>query len=511
MPLFVSTTTTATRPGIYAYSRTPPAIIKALNTGVACIVGQFPWGPAVAAQPTQGLYSPSSDADRLLTFAPPGMTRTGQGYLAMIQKGWPFLKVIRVANATDAAATCAINKTGPTLLITVAAKFVGTAGNSLTATISAATDANSNHFNLTVTVTSASGTTSDIFQNLNVSGTGADVLPTAAQLASARLVGSITKSSSGLPIVGTTSFSGGTSGAIVAADYVGTQGSTDKGYALMEGDLTINHKFHDDPGNTIRAAVNAGALAHANYMASAMVYINGNSGLTAAAVQADAVTYQSNYVVYADPWVKEFDDTSGALQLLPASSFLASVGAQTSPSTRLSARDPSITQFLSGIQALETNRGQNAGQNTLVGITTLIPNPTGGFMVELDVVTNAPVNPAQADVPTWRIGIYVATALQNSLQSFINGPNVQASQQSILNAAADFMDTLKRNQSRDPLHNPYVLAWGFDSITQFNQPSDTAAGNFTVPISIQTDAGMQKIFLAMQFSPNTVVVSRQTP
>lgn len=511
MPLFVSTTSTATRPGVYAYSRTPPAIIKALNTGVACIVGQFPWGPAVAAQASQGLYSPSSDSDRLLTFAPPGMSRLGTGYLAMIQKGWPTLKVIRVANATDAAATCPINKTGPTLLFTIGAKFVGTAGNSITGTISAATDGDANHFNVTVTVTGASGTTSDIFQNLNLSGTGADVIPTAAQLASARLVGSFTKSSAGLPIIGSTTFSGGTSGAIVSSDYVGTQGATDKGFALMEGDLTISHKFTDDPGNTIRAAVNAGALAHGNYMSNSLVYISGNSGLSASAAQTDAATYRSNYVVYADPWVKEYDDTSGALQLVQLAPFLASVGAQTSPSTRLAARDSSITQFLSGIQAVETNRGQNAAQNTLSGITTCIPNPNGGFMLELDVVTNAPVNPAQADVPTWRIGIYVASALQNSLQSFINGPNVQVTQQSILNAADDFLSTLKRNKDRDPLHNPYILGYQFDSITQYNTPADQAAGNFTVPISIQTDAGMQKIFLAMQFAPTVALTVKQTP
>lgn len=511
MPLIISTTSVATQPGVYAYVRTPPSIIKALNTGIACVVGQFPWGPTVAAQPTLGLYSPSSDADRIRTFAPAGMARTGQGYLAMIQKGWPQLKVIRVANSADLAATCAINKTGPTLLITVTAKYVGTAGNSITATVSAATDANANHFNLTVTVTSASGTTTDIFQNLNVSGTGADVLPTASQLANSTLVGSIVKNSAGLPIVGSTSFSGGTSGAIVASDYVGTQGTTDKGYALMEGDLTISHKFNDDPGNTIRAAVNAGALAHGNFMSNAMVYINGNSGLSASAVQADAVSYQSNYVVYCDPWVKEYDDTSGALQLVPLTSFVASLGTQTSPSTRLSARDPSITQFLSGIQALEANRGQNAAQNTNVGITTCVPNPAGGFMLVLDVVTNAPVNPAQADVPTWRMGIYVATALQNSLQSYVNGPNVQTVQQNILNATSDFMDTLKRNQSRDPIHNPYVLGWQFDPIAAYNTTTDQASGNFTIPLIFQTDAGMQKIFLGLLFGPTASLTVKQTP
>ena len=67
--------------------------------------------------------------------------------------------------------------------------------------VTAASDGDANHFNLEATVTGASGTTTDLIENVNVSGVGADALPTQTQLDQLLLIGSVTKSSAGVPIL----------------------------------------------------------------------------------------------------------------------------------------------------------------------------------------------------------------------------------------------------------------------------------------------------------------------
>ena len=51
------------------------------------------------------MTTPAGPKDIIYTFAPPGMDHTGSGYLSIIGKGWPTLKVVRAlgAAATQAA------------------------------------------------------------------------------------------------------------------------------------------------------------------------------------------------------------------------------------------------------------------------------------------------------------------------------------------------------------------------------------------------------------------------
>ena len=65
----------------------------------------------------------------------------------------------------------------------------------------AASDGDANHFNVTVTVTGASGATTDKIENINISGVGADDYPTSdADLAKLALVGGFTVNAAGRPV-----------------------------------------------------------------------------------------------------------------------------------------------------------------------------------------------------------------------------------------------------------------------------------------------------------------------
>lgn len=496
MGLVITSKLSAIRHGAYIIERTPPATVNPTGTGVAAIVAQFPWGPS------QTLITPSSVAERIAQFAPPGMDHTGSGYLCMTQKAFPILKVLRVTNSGAAAATATVSKTGPTSMLTLTLNSVGTAGNSVTWQTLAASDGDANHFNLVVSVTGASGTTQDLIQNLNYSGTGADSTP---NLSSCRLLGSITKVASGVPILTTGTFAGGSDGTITSADYVGTQGAGDKGFAKLEGDQTIRHFFTDDPGSSLRAAVNAGGKAHADYKTDRIYYMNGPAGQSLSAVQADVLNYRSENVIYADPWCYINDDVDGTKRLVPTAPFAASMAANLSPSTSIAWKNPEATRLLDAIVQLETDRGDGAATNTDLGIATFISEPTGGFSIEAGVNTIAPVEPSKKTDTRTRMLDFIGTSLVNFVRPFTDGPNTTDNQSNIVEACAKFLDNLKRNKDRDSNHLPHILDFQIDPLSSVNDDFSLSNGEFSVPISIKLAAPMSKIFFLLNIGETVTI------
>ncbi len=493
--LFVSSTV-QTRHAAFAIERTPPAAIKAAGTGVVGLVGQFSWGPFQVAN------QPVSLKDMNNTYAPPGMSRTGSGVLSLIRKAFPVLYIVRVLGATPVKASATLNSSAPADIVHVTAKYEGTAGNNMTATVAAASDGDSNHFNLTVTVTGASGTTTETFKNLNYSGVGSDSAPV---FTNSLLVGAITKTVAGRPANATTSFSGGTDGSsIVSGDYVGTQGTGNKGVALLES-KPCNVVCVDDPGNSLRAAVNAGLQAHAVYKGDRLAAINGNSGLSIAATATDAATYSSERVVYVDPWVYVQDDVDGTLRLVPPAPFAASVIAQLSPSTSPAWKNTEVQAMLAGITSLESERGEGIATLTDAGVMAINKEDTGGFTFEAGVLTVAPADDTRKNIARRRIGDYIAKSVVQSLRPFIDAPNVEAIQTDIIQAVATFMGELKRAAKFDPAHTPHVVDFAIGNLSAVNSSASIAAGIFVIPLDVQTSAAMEKIFLSIQFGEGVIV------
>lgn len=496
MSLFLSSTSAATRHAVYAIERNPPASVRASGASTAAIVEQFPWGP-------EGVYTIESVRDFIEKFAPGGMTRTGSGYMAVIGKAWPVLKVVRVLGTTAAAASVILDASGAVDCVNVALKYKGVAGNSATWTVAAATDGDANHFNLTVTITSASGTTQDIFENLNYSGAGADSTPS---FTSTKLVGSISKVAAGRPVNGTGSFTGGSDGTVASTDYVGTQGAADRGAALLEADKAVDVFFTGDPGNSLRAAVNAGLKAHADYMTDRIAVINGNSGLTGSAARTDVASYRSLRVVYVDVWANQRDDVDGTVRLVPPAPFFASVAVNLSPSTSPAWKSSEVQRLLGSIVSLENARGEGAYQNELAGISTLQREDNGGFSFECAVNTNRPNNPATGTYKRTRMAHYIAKAVVGSLREYVDSPNVAFNQQDEVNAVDDFLGTLKANASRDPNRLPHIVDYAIRPLADFNDQVSIDAGEFTIPADIKLSSDQSKIFFSIQIG-ETVRVS----
>ncbi len=113
MPVFITSSSVARRPDVYAIERTPPATIRATGSSVAALVEQFPWGPP------QTVFTPSDYKNLLDTFAPAGMSHLGSGYLSLIKKGFPTIKVVRVLGSTAVKAFATLLTAGAVIVAVV--------------------------------------------------------------------------------------------------------------------------------------------------------------------------------------------------------------------------------------------------------------------------------------------------------------------------------------------------------------------------------------------------------
>ena len=492
MALFV--TVPQTVHGVFAVENPPPAAITPTGNGNCYIVGQFPWGPS------QTPYIASGMSDFYNTFAPRGFSRTGSGHLNVLRKGWPQLGAVRVLGSAAVTSFATLVSVAPANLLTVPAKWPGADANSMTAAASAADNGNSNFFNLTVTISGVSGTSTEIYRNCNISGVGVDVLP---DTTNSILIGPCTKLLPGVLTTAVQAFGTGANGSITATSYVGTPGGNDLGFALLEADETVNHCFTDDPGNAIRSAVNAGGMAHVELMTDRVFYTTGPKAQTLALAATDVANYRSPRVVYCDPWCYIYDDTTGAKTLVQSAPWAASVAAQLPASTSIAWKSSYVSALMAGVVDIEATRGSGRGTNTQQGITTLFKSKNG-FVFEAGKVTT--LTNGQTNLTRTRMGQYMARSLQQSFLGYVDIPNLPFFQQEIVNAADAFLSGLKKAQNDNPAFNIHIVDYAILNIAQANSAASLAQGNFILPIQVQTSSSMERITLSIQYGETVTVL-----
>lgn len=501
-PLFVTSLSSVSRHGVFAIERKPTPSLRSTGTSTAAIVAQFPWGPFGS------IYEPSDIGDAINTFAPPGFSHTNSAYLALTGKAWRGLRIVRVMGASPsppaAATSTLVDGATPTpnTIATVTAKYPGTAGNSIVAVVSDPTDGDANHFKLTISITGASGSTVETIDNCNGSSSGTK---STFNLTNSKLITSISWGTSGRPVNGTYAFTGGTSPAVLSSDYIGTQGTADKGLALLEGDRGVRHVCVDDCGNSLRAAVNAGLVAHAEYMGDRIAYLNGDSGQTAAAARTDAADYSSKQAVYVDPWYYKRDDVDGTERLVPPGVLAASVAANVEPSTSIAWKAIEIRRLLGEITKLEAMRGEAAATNSDAGVVTIIKEETGGFTFESAHVTSYAAETSTGDLTRTRMAIYIVSAFAAANRTNVDAPNVPYFQNAIVLALYQFLDSLKRNRDVDPAHLPHIYDFVIGDPATVNTTAQIQSGQFLVPADVVTSAGMEKIGLSLNIGPTVTL------
>lgn len=275
--MWITSITQATTHGVYGIDVPPPALIQATATGRVALVAQFPWGPTDLTEISQ--------ADAKDLYAPRGMNRLSTGYLSLLAKAFPDLVIARVLGTAAAAAEATLDD-GGTDVMTVAAKYKGVAGNSLVATVANASDGDANHFNLTVTISGATGAQSETIANINISGTGTDSYPSvSADFVDFLLIGSLTKIAAGRPDNGTYTFNESTlvdaaEPAVKTGTVVLTSGALFGVGGTLDGLTLIVTSDTGAATTTFNAPANAAAVASQITSAAAGKYTASIDGST---------------------------------------------------------------------------------------------------------------------------------------------------------------------------------------------------------------------------------------
>lgn len=485
--LFVSDPGSIQSPGVYAVEVQPPILIEGIPNGKMGYVGQFNWGPVNA------VYEPLDTADFLMTYAPPGSSRTSSGYQGLMKHKGLSLAVVRVLKGSPVKASVSVAGTGGNVAAT--AKYEGTAGNALYLVIESSSDGVSGSKKFSATWTdSVTGTYSEVIADNVAAPNGT---PVTFDVSSSRLLSafSIDTATSALPANSSNVFSSGANGTTIThTEYSAGMDALD-----VLDDVAV--LLTDDCGDSIRTAVNGDVYTHA--VAAAGRYLGvaqGASGSSWATIKTDKVSYASKWMRYSAGWVNVIDD-GGTTRVVPWSTWFASAIINLPPEQSDAWWKESVTDYYTGISSIYTTQF-SAGQTQVakdamaLGITIPIKLP-GGRIANLHD-RNASLTVADRYTVTSRIRRFLALSLTEGLSEFTNAPNVAEEQTALVTAVKNFMD--------GQVSAGRVTAYSLDATT-VNTAITVAQGFFYVAISATTPAPMERIGLLIKAGPTVTVTT----
>lgn len=196
-PRYITSDSQMIAPGVYVKENAPAVPIRGQRNRVAGFIGQCVRGPvnkAVLCSTYQRFVDIFGDRDKNTR----GGALLGHVWRALQGKRWGRLVVIRTAAAAAVAASFTLEAAaggGGTPIATITASSIGTWGNDVQIKVVAASDGNSNHWNLSVVLYGKLY----LFENIDTSATGNDNTNLVVGTDDATLI-RITKLADGRPI-----------------------------------------------------------------------------------------------------------------------------------------------------------------------------------------------------------------------------------------------------------------------------------------------------------------------
>lgn len=492
MPEVVTSISAAAGRGVFIIYKAVLAAITAVGTGRAAMVAyDLPWGPL----DEETSYSDAATFRK--TFAPAGFTRTGQAYLMATRFPWIDLQIVRILGNAPAKATINAQKAGALDCVQLPAKYFGTGGNGITAVVSAASDANADHFDLTVQkMDAATGlNTTEVY--LNVDSTQTDAAYWSGITAASDLLGPLVKSSVGRPVNGTYTLAAGTNGAAVgSANYLGTPGSADKGIALLENDADVSFVFTDDPASGIHAAVMAGIKSHCVFMKDRRVGIlMGLPAETVATAKTNVALNKDSHCVYVYPHCKVLDD-QGNKVVIPLSGPLASFATLLTPHLSCAYKSKDFTKALSNIVELDASTASKSVRIELekVGVMAFEKNKKSGHFSPYNDITTDAVTPLFVT----RMSDYIAFSIAERLEDFRGAPNDTETQEDERTLIKSFLKEMYDNKKIDHIFRPCIDGYEQLPLEATNTQAQLDAGDITHGAKVKIISEQKRIFLSIE-------------
>lgn len=317
------------------------------------------------------------------------------------------LVVVRAAAAAAATAEADFDDITPTAIINIAASSPGAWGADLTAAITAATDGDADHFNLTIayrgkSITYANLDTTTGNDNLLATiGNGNDVLVTVTKLADGRP----------LNIAATAlTDTAGADGTIADSDYTVASTGPLAVAAGYPGVSAVSSADRNTPA--IKAAIAVLAAAAVDRM---FIIWSGTHGDAVATVAADAATYRSDRIVYCynSPYI--LDPEFGTEIQVPPHSFMGSIFSQTDVNWSVSSgrtvkSTAAIRRLTRTLSRADLITLKNAG-------VCALESQKSGFRFRSPVTTS--LTPGLTEISRRRCADFLQLSVAERLQDFV--------------------------------------------------------------------------------------------
>lgn len=358
--------------GLYIKERNPPAVISGANLSKVCIVGETIRGPVNRA------VDVGSEGRLVEVFGGrdqgSGGAITNKVWLAMLNKPFGTVTVVRTAAAGAGLGTHTFSDVTPTAIIRVDASSVGLWSTGVTVDIVVpSSDGVSGRFDLVAHYLGKAYT----YANLDVSATGVDnTLQVIGDDESNVVV--VTKLANGTPLAATgTALTGGTEGSIADSDYtataLGVAAAAEKCGVVMATRQTTAVKA---ALFTLSATVNDRLFL----MSAAAETTSESSAIT------DAASYRSDRVVYCFNHPYTQDPTTATNVLTNPCEWMASILSQTDVDIHPGEEDSK--QFTQGISKLYHEEYLRADYKAFKAAGIACLEKDGGFAFVSGVTTS---------------------------------------------------------------------------------------------------------------------------
>ena len=466
--------------GIVVDESAPPPAIQGVGTGTAILVGQFERGPV-------GVLTPIGSQGELQSLF--GADQTRSGNIALANKQFAALNIIRAAAAAAAAATLAIETAGSVHVLTFNALYPGAYGNNIQVAIAAGSTQGSKY---TITDTNTTAVNpAETYDNVLITQ-----ISTLQPFAASKLISVTVVATSAEPATqSATSLASGSEGSIADTDYqTGITASQIEG----AGDIL----FLDVYNSTRNGYLTTSAAATQDKMV-VMAGAIGDSVSTAVSA-VGSLRDSDGRLIYAYNWVQTV--INGVLTFTSPASWLASLISQTAPNV-----DPAFagnTQYLAGVTGLY-NSLQRSDYISLknAGICAFEYDGDIGFKVKSGVVTQI-ADSSKLLILRRRMADFLTKSIARFLKAYQNDVNSQDNRNGVKGAILQFVQaqqTLKVLPKDSEVKNGKASLVDTDSL---NTDSTIAQGYFYVLYKQRIYSSMRYIVLMAEIGESVVVTEQ---
>jgi hypothetical protein len=403
--------------GIYIDEVTPPPSVTGVPTGIAILVGQFERGSG-------SLQSVGSVGQLYERY---GNNLNYSGLIALQNKQFGLLNVIRVVASGAAAASFTFQNATPANAITFTALWEGAYGNNIQVTIAAGSVSGKKY---TVHDANPGAVWPDeVYDNVAIASINANNNPF---VNSNLITATVVLASSEPANHSAQSLSSGTDGSVADTDY---QNAIAESQVAGAGNIIFLDSYTTARNGYLQTSMAA--------TTDKMAILSNPSDVSVSSAITDVASYRDTVgrMIYSFPYC--YTTINGASTLVNTASFYAAALSQMAPNL-----DPAFTgnaQYFQGMEALSQTLERSDYINlAAAGISAFESDPDVGMKIKSGVVTQI-ANSALIMVFRRRMTDFILQSLAKYLKNYQNAINSSLNQGQVGTAMTAFNRSLEQN------------------------------------------------------------------